>query len=183
MVTKVGSQILATKFGFVPDRYWGPKNLTHRGHFSHKLESTHNMPVNQVSGFGTKNCLRKGPKTFKIPYFGLFRDQKFGQQGYFFTYTFDSTHNMPVNQVSESDIKTFLRKWPKTSKIPYFALIQCQIGAKHLAHKTHFSHTLESTNNIAVNQVSWAPIENCLRKWPKTCKISNFDLFFVIRNL
>ena len=55
-------------------------------------------------------------------------------------------------------------------------------GAKNSAHKTNFSHTLENTHNMPVNQVSWAPFENFLRKWPKTWKISNFDLFFVIRN-
>ena len=68
----------------------GAKNLTHKGNFSHKPEST---------------------------------------------------DNMPVNQVSESGIKFFFRKWPKTSKIPYFGLIRGQKGAKKLAHKTHFSQT------------------------------------------
>ena len=89
---------------------------------------------------------------------------------------------MPVNQVSEPGINFFLRKWPKTSKIPYFGLIWGQKGAQNLANKGNFSHTLENTHNMPVNQVLWAPIENFLRKLPITCKISNFDLFFVISN-
>ena len=108
----------------------GAKNLTHKGNFSHKPEST---------------------------------------------------DNMPVNQVSESGIKFFLRKWPKTSKIPYFGLIRVKKGPKNWPTRLIF-HTLEITHNMHVNQVLWGPIENFLRKLPKTCKISNFDLFFVIRN-
>ena len=75
--------------------------------------------------------------------------------------------------------KPSFRVWHQNvfEKIPYFGLIWGQKGAQNLAHKTHFSHTLENTHNMPVNQVLWAPIENLLRKLPKTCKISNFDLF------
>ena len=47
----------------------GPKNLAHRGHFSHTPESTHNMHVNQVWSSHIKNFLREWPKTSNIPIF------------------------------------------------------------------------------------------------------------------
>ena len=97
----------------------------------------------------------------------------------FRTHTLESTYNMPVNQVSESDINFFLKKWPKTSNFQN-SLFWPYSGPKIWPTRLIF-HTLENTHNMPVNQVSWAPIENSLRKWPKTCKISNFDLFFVIR--
>ena len=40
-----------------------------------------------------------------------------------FSLTFESTHNLPANQVSWSHIKNFLRKWPKTYKIPILLLL------------------------------------------------------------
>ena len=42
----------------------------------------------------------------------------FGPQG-LFSHTPESTHNVPVNQLSWSHIKNFLRKWPKTSTPPF----------------------------------------------------------------
>ena len=47
----------------------GADNLAHKIHVSHTFESAHNMPVNQISGSGVKNYMRKWPKTSKIPNF------------------------------------------------------------------------------------------------------------------
>ena len=118
------------------------------------------------------NVWENGPRPPKFPISALFGTKNLASKGNF-SHTLESTYNMPVNQVSESDINFFFEKMAQNLQ---------NSGAKNSAHKTHFSHTLENTHNMPVNQVSWAPFENFLRKWPKTCKISNFDLFFVIRN-
>ena len=46
-----------------------------------------------------------------------------------------------------------------------------------------FSHTLESTHNVHVKQVSWSHFIKCLRIWPKTSKITIFTFFFVTKDL
>ena len=60
---------------------------------------------------------------------------------------------------------------------PKIGPIRGQKAPENLAHKAHFSHTNQSTHNIPVNQVSWEPFKNCLRKWPKNSKNPNFDKF------
>ena len=58
--------------------YWpiwvlfGAKKWTHKGHFSWTPESTHNMPLNQVSWCHVNKFWRKWPKTSKIHNIYLF---------------------------------------------------------------------------------------------------------------
>ena len=62
-------------------------------------------------------------KNYILTHFGPIADQKppdnLAQRGHF-SQTPENTHNVPVNQVSWSHVKNFLRKWLKTSKIPIF---------------------------------------------------------------
>ena len=61
---------------------FGTKNLASKGNFSHTLESTYNMPVNQVSESDINFFFwENGPKPPK------FWGQKFGPQDSFFTHT------------------------------------------------------------------------------------------------
>ena len=56
-------------------------------------------------------------------------------------------------------------------------------GAKNLAYRGHFTHTLKTTYIMPVNHVLGSGIKNFLRKWQKSSEIAHFDIFFVIKNL
>ena len=61
----------------------GAKNLTHKGNFSHKPESTANMPVNQVSESGIKFFWENGQKPPKFPILALFGAKKLAHKTHF----------------------------------------------------------------------------------------------------
>ena len=54
---------------------------------------------------------------------------------------------------------------------PIFRPILGPKWPENLPHRSHFTHTPESTHNVPVNQVSYSHIKNFLRKWPKTKKL------------
>ena len=84
-----------TYFGPMWYQKW-PDNLAHRGRFSHTHESTHNVPVNQVSWSHIKNFLRNWPKTSEIPifiyFFFLIKDPLKKKKFYYHKFLGDIVH-------------------------------------------------------------------------------------------
>ena len=101
--------------------------------------------------------------------------EKLGLSVVYLLHTYKSSPSELINHVSCDSSGFFSRKYTKTHMLTYF-------GAKHLAHRGHFTHTLKSYYNIPVNQVLGSDIKNLYGKWRNTSKIPNFDLLFVIKN-
>ena len=104
--------------------YLGPKwagNWASEADIHHTSKSSSNWHANQDWCKTAGKRLRKWPNTCIFTYFRAQSGPEIWPTGRGpFLHMPESTHSVPVNQVSWSRIKTFLRKLPKTSKIPHF---------------------------------------------------------------
>ena len=68
-------------------------------------------------------------------------------------HTYKSSSSELINQVLSDYSVNFSRNQMKSYILTYFGPTWDPKGTENLAHMGHFSHTLESTHNMPVNQV------------------------------
>ena len=108
--------------------------------------------------------------------------QKFGPVGFIFCTPTKIAPTSSLVKFCVNPMETFQENRWKLISWPILALLGTKQSPEIWPTRAIF-HTLESTHNVLVNQVSWSDIKNVLRKWRKNSKIPNFFyLFFVIKD-
>ena len=149
-------------------------HLTSEPTASPVLTKRWNLEIMVATNFGSPyKWLPKLAAKFWLPNLVLYQTdiggQKFEPHGSFFTQAWKySQYACKASFWVNLALSTVWENGPRPPKFPISALF----GTKNLASKGNFSHTLESTYNMPVNQVSESDINFFfLRKWPKTSKI------------